>query len=162
MLMAHRALVGSHQPSLEKPNDAVDPGQQLRGGLLLALENRHLVDVAFCAQAGVATPAVGVDHTARLDGLAHKCVQALGGGIRYLPQTDAPDALPILLSGNDNQGLLLYQPPPSVGLASRRGVNVLDSRVLTSIAPIPVYCPTTVTVIFNNFQTAVCPVFLMS
>jgi hypothetical protein len=36
-----------------------------------------------------------------------------GCGLRcsgYLPQPDTPDALPILLSGNDNQGLLLHQP----------------------------------------------------
>ena len=67
------------------------------------------MDIAFGAQAGVSTPAIGMDHAARLDGLAHKCVQALGGGVRYLPQPDAPDALPILLSGNHNQGLLLHQ-----------------------------------------------------
>ena len=68
------------------------------------------MEVAFRAQAGVALPAIGMDDAARLDGFAHKSVQALGGGVRYLPQTDAPDALPILLSGNDNQGLLLHQP----------------------------------------------------
>jgi hypothetical protein len=51
-----------------------------------------------------------MDHAAGLDGLAHRCVQALGRGVRYLPQSDAPDALPSLLSGNDIQGFLLHQP----------------------------------------------------
>ena len=51
--------------------------------------------VAFRTQARVATPAICVDHAARLDGVEYKCVQALSGGIRYLPQPNTPDALPI-------------------------------------------------------------------
>src|ERR1039457_1177919 len=78
MLMTDRALVGPHQPSLEKPDDAVDPRQYLRGRLLVALEDRHLLEVAFRAQAVVATPAICMDHAARLDGVEHKCVEASG------------------------------------------------------------------------------------
>ena len=77
---------------------------------LLPLRIVTPLEVAFRAQAVVATPAICMDHAARLDGVEHKCVEALGGGVRYLPQPDTPDALPILLRGNDNQGLLLHQP----------------------------------------------------
>jgi hypothetical protein len=51
-----------------------------------------------------------MDHTARLDGLLHECVQALGGGVWYLLQPDASNALPVLFSRYGYQGLLLHQP----------------------------------------------------
>ena len=37
MFVADRPLVGSHQPALEEGNHAMDPGHQLRRGLLLPL-----------------------------------------------------------------------------------------------------------------------------
>src|ERR1039458_8075746 len=107
MLRLHRTV--GRTPSsalnhrLRSPTMRWTRGSSSEAVSLLPLRIVTPLEVAFRAQAVVATPAICMDHAARLDGVEHKCVEALGGGVRYLPQPDTPDALPILLRGNDNQ-----------------------------------------------------------
>ena len=60
------------------------------------------MEVAFLFQGQVASPAVGVNHAVRDNGVLHKRHEALGGGIRYAAHSNSPDSPPIRLSGHLN------------------------------------------------------------
>jgi len=59
-------LMGSEQPPLQQGDDLVNAGQQLRGSLLFARDDRDLVLVAYPFQGHVSLPAVGVDDAPTL------------------------------------------------------------------------------------------------
>src|ERR1022692_4229674 len=130
MLRLHRTV--GRTPSsalnhrLRSPTMRWTRGSSSEAVSLLPLRIVTPLEVAFRAQAVVATPAICMDHAARLDGVEHKCVEALGGGVRYLPQPDTPDALPILLGPTDvgeAQKVKGFRLPFSPLLPSFRGIT---------------------------------------
>src|SRR5579863_7234294 len=81
--------------------------------------------VTFLLQRLVAQPAVRVDHTAGLNRLFDERHQTGSRSIGNVAQTNAPNSLSILLSGNDNQGLHFHLTPPQTFFQSAQ-VSFVD------------------------------------
>src|ERR1039458_6736538 len=65
----------------------------------------HLAFMSISFQSQIGFPAVGSECASRRNSLSNESVQAGAGRIRNRAQTNAPDALSILLGADDNQGL---------------------------------------------------------
>src|SRR5450759_3091991 len=107
VLLTDRSLVGSHQPTFEQGDREVNPRHQLRWSLLLSLEKRDLVLVAFALQGQISQPAVGMDDAARFNRVLHKGHQACSRSVYNVAHPNPTDPGSIFLSGNDNQCLSL-------------------------------------------------------
>ena len=86
----------------------MNPREQVFSFCLAAL-NLAVVDIS--AQPQIGGQPVGSDGAARLDGLGDEPVQRGLGHVGNAAQTDPTNAFPILLSSDDNQGLLLVRRP---------------------------------------------------
>ena len=76
------------------------PRQELRWGPAAPLQNCDLVLVSFRFQTRISFPAIGVDHTAGLNRLFHKTMQAGCRGILDVAQPDATEEkLGLLMAG---------------------------------------------------------------
>src|SRR5215471_2321607 len=111
MLPANRTLMRAQQPALEERCDHMNPWQQLGCRFLLPFQERDAVTIALPFQRIVSGPAVGVDLSARFNGLLDKWHETLGRGICNAPHANAPDPLSVFLCSNDNQRLVLGLPP---------------------------------------------------
>ncbi len=78
MRLRHRPLMGAEQPAFEQRDDAVHPWKLGDRQVGVALKQRDAMPIAVCFQAVVPMPAVGVHHTAGLDGLLDEGPEAVG------------------------------------------------------------------------------------
>src|SRR5271157_1303312 len=81
MVRTDSTLVSPQQPALQERGDQVHPRQELGWEPAAPLQNCDLVLVSFRFQPRISFPASGVDHTAGLNRLLHKTVQAGCRGI---------------------------------------------------------------------------------
>jgi len=81
MVRTDSTLVSPQQPALQERGDQVHPRQELGWGPAAPLQNCDLVLVSFRFQPRISFPAIGVDHTAGINRLLHKTVQAGSRGI---------------------------------------------------------------------------------
>src|ERR1035441_7559752 len=87
-----------------------------------------IMNVSFQSQIGF--PAVGSDRASRRNRLSNEPVQPRAGRVRYRTQADAPDALSILLGGDDNQNLFLCPSADCAGFFSAPvGLVHLDNAI---------------------------------
>lgn len=93
VLFFERALMRTHQPSLNQRGNAVYTRQDLVGVFAGALDGRSLVDVFIFGGTGVGCKPVGVDRSARLDVLSYKRLECFSFCVGDNPQTAAPEAL---------------------------------------------------------------------
>src|SRR6187549_837154 len=102
--MSNGALMRAQQPTLEQRNDSMHPRQQMLGIRGLMLLDLAVVSVAF--HFAVSLQAVGHNGAARFDGLANETMQRGPAGIGNVPQPDAPHALSVGLSSDNDQGFV--------------------------------------------------------
>src|SRR5258708_35339212 len=107
VLMAHPSLMSPQNPALQQRRDTVHPRQQFRRGFLLALQEGYFMRVASPFERIVADPPVSMHGAAWLNRLIHELHQAVRGRIRNPLNADPPDARPIVLGRDHNQGLAL-------------------------------------------------------
>src|SRR5271165_387295 len=81
MVRTDSTLVSPQQPALQERGDQVHPRQELGWEPAAPLQNCDLVLVSFRFQPRISFPAIGVDHTAGINRLLHKTVQAGSRGI---------------------------------------------------------------------------------
>src|ERR1035438_4407222 len=87
-----------------------------------------IMNVSFQSQ--IVFPAVGSDRASRRNRLSNEPVQPRAGRVRYRTQADAPDALSILLGGDDNQSLFLCPSADCAGFFSAPvGLVHLDNAI---------------------------------
>jgi len=133
--------MGAEQPPFEERHDSVHARQQLGRRFVPAVQKRGAVTVAALLQPAVTEEAVGVQETARGDGLLDKCLKAVGGGVGDPPHPDAAHSLVRFLHGDRNQGLLfgLSARHPLLDPAQVRLVDFDGTR--QPIAPRPHHRP---------------------
>jgi len=88
VLMADCSLVRSHQPPFEQGDHVVNSRHQFGWSLLLPLQKRDLMPVAFAFQGQVSQPAIRVYDAARLDRISHKGHQVFRRSIYDLPRAN--------------------------------------------------------------------------
>jgi hypothetical protein len=64
MLMTHGAVVGSHEPTLQKRYDTVNARKEFGSSILFSAERSHLVNITLLVQASVPTPSVCMYYAA--------------------------------------------------------------------------------------------------
>ncbi len=96
------ALVDAQEPPLQQGHHPIDTRQEIPSDLSLLPNN--VVDIPSLLQPAVPRPAVCANHATGGDRLLDSAFQVLSRSIGHAPQTDTPDAVPIHLSCDDDQG----------------------------------------------------------
>src|SRR3984893_9397408 len=93
-MLAAQAVIDAQSPDLEVGEDPVHPGQHDMGG--------HLADdmgiVADAGSAGIGGPSVGLGGSTRREILGDEGMQAVGGVVGHLGETDAAGSGPAVLN----------------------------------------------------------------
>src|SRR5882724_2801431 len=104
------SLVCAQQPSLEQGGDEVDPEQQVISQFDGWLD--HFVVVSQNSQPAISRPIVGLNMSARFNGLPHGRLQTGRRSVLYSGQANPPNLSTVGLSRNQNQGLIGRATPP--------------------------------------------------
>src|SRR5438105_10386122 len=118
-------LMRAQEPPFEQRGDAMYTREEFVRDLPRALDVTDLVAVAGARQAAVPLPSVGVNGPAVVDRFLDEAQKTRSGGVGYRAQPDAADALAILFSRHDNQGLRVRFSPADALLISAH-VGLVD------------------------------------
>jgi hypothetical protein len=118
--------MSAQQPSLQQRDHTMDTRKQVFSFILRAL---HLAVMSIFFQSQIGWPSVSSDRASWRNSLSNPCRLVLDR-VWDRAQTNAPDALSILLGGNDNQGLEFCLPADCACLLSAPiGLVHLDNAI---------------------------------